>query len=164
VGTVAAVYWRRQRYGRVELRWDHRVTAIVAVLAAAHLAIELANVAPTGPVYLAGLTLGLLIAGICLWSPYAMAQHLAFGLALATASALPLGLWIDVPIPPVFAEGLGAQPHPLVVLQPLILPSWLIVTGVVGHVRLARAFARPVLAEADAGRRDDSNADRSDDA
>lgn len=149
VATVAAVRWRARRYGRVTLRWDHRITVLVVVVGAAHIAISATDVAPTGPLYLTGVTLGLVLAAMSLWSPYALAQHLVFGLLLAVASAIPLGAWIDLSVPPFRGDELAGQPHPVAVLQPLIVPSWLLVTGIVGHLRLARAFARPVLDEVD---------------
>lgn len=149
-GSVAAVHWRRRRYGQVKLRWDHRVTALVVTIGAAHMALSMTDAALTGPLYPTGLTLGLLLAAISLWSPHALAQHLVFGLLIAVTSAIPLGFWINVPIPPIRADELGAQTHPLALLQPLIVPSWLIVTGIVGHLRLSRAFARPAIDDTDA--------------
>ena len=136
--TRAVFRWRRRRYGRVELRWDHRATLLFIALAVAH-------VAPPGLFYVTGVTLRLVFAAFCPWSPYALAQHLVFGILLAVTSAMPLGALLEPPVPPFRAAELGAEPHPLAVLQPLIVPSWLIITGLVGHVRLARALAQPML-------------------
>ena len=147
LATVTAIAWRRRRYGLVKLRWDHRVTVLVVLVAVAYVAITISPVADPAqdtPIYLRGVALGLLVAALSLWRPYALAQHLVFGVLLAGLSLLPLGAWVDMPVPPYRTTELTTSPHPLAVLQPLIVPSWLILTGIVGHLRLARAFAQPV--------------------
>ena len=158
VGTVAAIAWYRRDLGWVRPRWDHRVTALVGTIFVGHLvAVGTATEgswAFGGVIHVPAVTLGLLIAAVSRWSPYALAQHLVLGLLVAIAGALPLGTWIEMPVPPLREDTLGTHPHPLAVLMPLVVPVWLVLTGLVEHVRMTRALRQPVLADGqDAGTR-----------
>ena len=144
-GTVAAERWHRARFGRVAPRWDWRVVGVVVVFIAALLVARWLE--PPGldsPIFATGVLLGTAIAALSWRAPWAYAHHLIIGGLLVIASALPLGLWVDVALPPA-AAGLAEPVHPLAAYERLVAPAWLIIAGLVEHVRLVGMARRPAV-------------------
>lgn len=144
--TVAASRWHRSRFGRVSLRRDWRVvTVLVVFVAALWWARAMGPTAIDSPVFVAGALLGGVIAGLSWQAPWAYAQHLVIGAALVVASLLPLGAWVEVPLPPA-AVGLPEPVHPLAAYERLIAPAWLLLAGMIEHLRLQRTRRHPPAA------------------